>query len=897
MILSVRGNFSEVNNLAFMLPILRAYLFRFNVQDRSRANPSKSRTTSVAPCISWCVVVIYSAAENNVSIKEVQETVTFRDDAAPEKKDLPVFVDIDSGLKSSAVSQRQHDITDFLSRPIICANGSWSVTDASNAVLHSMAMPQGCFDNSPMIVEKLRGFYGFRAKMRIRVQLNCQRFQQGRLLLHWIPSTDLLSPVRVQTANYHLTLKTQQPRIDIDASDTDVEFEVPYVNPNLYYNLISKTGGFGTFYLSVYSPLVSSSSTNADYTIWCQFTDVQVLYPTAAVLTAQAGYVKRRRGTTGTQAITEKELDSQGAGPISGFLTKFSTAAGIMGEIPLISSIATPASWVASVLSRSASAMGFSKPTMEDRVCAMKQQPMHGMINSDVIDNSLKLSLSVTNKIDHLPGFAGSDIDEMSLSYINQIPAFREAKTWSTSNMEGTAIWESPVSMSVYTGQDIAAGPGVSYWVNFPAPYAYNAAVFRRWRGSMTYTFKFVKTEFHSGRLVFVFFPGDNILDSACTLASSEYCYREVLDLRTSNEFSVNVPYVNLQPWTDYNNKTGFVKLFVLNELRAPDTVSQSIEVLVEVAGGHDLEFSWPSSSYFQPLLLSSGAGVQSLMIEENDVTKQEDLVTQEEKIEWRAEAGYGKNVSQEEGALSSIATADAIDNTNNRDGGIDATRLCVGEKVLSIRQLMKRFSTKQVTVGSTNKYMVFGDPFGTQIMILNIASGVTKNANTYVDMIDYFSSMYVYNRGSIRIKMQPVNQSMTLNRMVYAFLTPNTFGGATLNAFSYLAANTNNLIGGYSNTDAFAPTAYCFNGVIEVEVPAYQPTHSRVQRYLQAEGGEDAPIGFKNEVALVLANDQVAQTPARVSRAAGDDYNCGFFIGVLPCITYTVAPTNQYNQ
>ena len=54
-------------------------------------------------------------------------------------------------------------------------------------------------------------------------------------------------------------------------------------------------------------------------------------------------------------------------------------------------------------------------------------------------------------------------------------------------------------------------------------PAAYCASMFAYWRGSVDFVFKFVKTDFHSGRLMFVFNPGGSVADWARTYIKRRY--------------------------------------------------------------------------------------------------------------------------------------------------------------------------------------------------------------------------------------------------------------------------------------------------------------------------------------------------------------------------------------
>ncbi len=893
---------SEVNNFSVMLLVYAARCFHLTYQDGRVALPPESRLPSVGPKLSCALVLINTAAEQNEITTEVQEIVTFEDGSTVDKKAFPVYVNIGSPLKDAAISQRTHDIQNFLRRPVICHQGTWSVTHQANDILVKMPMPQGCFTASPMIREKLAGFVGFRAKMRMRVQLNCQRFQQGRLLLHWLPDT--LSAERVFNANCCLGLKTQQPRIDMDAGDTDVELEVPFVNPSLYYDLVRGVNNFGTFYLSVYSPLVSPSGpTNAEFTVWCQFVDVEVVYPTirTSVLEPQAGKFKRRAGAGPAVNPTDAELSEDNSGPISGFLTRVSTASSILGEIPLISSFAAPASWVTSVLARSAQALGFSKPTIECTTDRKTLQIFPGMNTYNQADSSQKLSFACDNKLQELPGFAGTDVDEMSIQYLVQIPSYIRTVNWPDTATEGTTLltlmanpcyrWlpeslEEPYTMAIPGNLASAVCPPVGYIAN----------LFRRWRGSINFTLKFVKTEFHSGRLMFVFFPGQ-VSPADCTYAAAEYCYKQIIDIRDATEFTVNVPYVSLQPWTDIDTLgttssatySGIIKVFVINSLRAPPTVSTSTKILVEVSGGSDTQFQWPNTAVALPVLVtgltpSAGLKAQSLDDDEGEEVNMTSNPTMQ------PQSGLGLKSATSSGGLSNLSGQPTIDE-EARMRTIQPDAYCSGESVSSLRQLLKRFSTFITTTGGSGiRVFTIYDPFIQVLSSFRTGEVFKIRKDCGIDMISYISSMYALNRGSVRIKNNTYDDCY-MEATIYRSRHETTI----VDPFSTIQLPVS---GGYFNqitTDNRALARSSLSGGMEIEVPAYQRNHSRKNRVLSAY--TDSPNDRINgsDVSLTIRYDRALTGRNTFYRAAGDDYSCGFFVGTFPLVNQYYGPTSTF--
>ncbi len=97
-----------------------------------------------------------------------------------------------------------------------------------------------------------------------------------------------------------------------------------------------------------------------------------------------------------------------------------------------------------------------------------------------------------------------------------------------------------------------------------------------------------VKTEFHSGRIIVTYVPYDYRLGSPTTNVFStdmqQYSSKTTYDVSSMTEFEVIVPFASNTPWAETGHPIGWLDMFVLDPLKAPNTVSSSITKLVEVA-------------------------------------------------------------------------------------------------------------------------------------------------------------------------------------------------------------------------------------------------------------------------------------------------------------------------
>jgi hypothetical protein len=861
--------------ISVVLLLLWVYLFRFTAQGPPVAVPPIPSAPNGWRGIRSFHCCIPGPANNNNDGQaqplteanvEREALTTFHQDLEPEKASISNYLNIGSGLRSSTMDQRTHDLKEFLRRPVLCWTGTYSVTSSVGSPLVSMAMPSSCIAKSSY-KEKMRGFYGFRAKMVIRVQLNGQRFQQGRLILSYLPESSEMQPERKFTSLYCLQLLTQQPRMDIDvANDTEAIMEIPFVSNNLYASLLDDTFDYGTFYLTPYTALrVGAGASNVKIGIWCHFEDVEIVYPTIPGLLTQSG-IRRKKGrggsSTGGVDTTDQELNQTGLGPISGLAKRISNSAGVLSEIPLISAFTAPVSWAADIVSRSALALGYSKPAIEGPFARGVPTVFPNMHNVDAVDNSNKLAMSVRNKIENLPGFAGTDVDEMTISHIVQIPSYVGTYSWSTAAAVGTALVHYGTGPRQYgTIIPLATSTGTKP-IEFGPVLGYLANAFRFWRGGITFHFKVVKTEFHSGRLMFAYMPGLNRAATDSTFDGTQYLYKEIFDLRTSSEFSVTIPYVGLTPYTRTDWWTGICSLWILNPLTAPDTVSPSVDIILEVCGAEDTEFGAPKqwgpdtatnpkvpcligqSGLVKPALQLSGLKPQGMapkLSNGGDVHGQED----------------GETVTQ-----SQIMTT------------LEPAKFCMGERILSLRQLLK-VSSSLMTGAATAKSAFYIAPFVTQNNVFQL--GAAQAAAIPCDFYSYYVSMFRYYRGGVRIKfgggLTAFNTAYVC-RLVSSFRTM----GRAVDDYGSSVEDGSGIV---TNMDSSIYTNSAMGMFPEIEVPYYGHTHARHVYNASAYNPVQTELSVHGH--LLHVNCGATSFNTHIYRSVADDFSAGFFIGCLP--------------
>lgn len=822
---------------------------------------------------------------------------------------------------------RIHTIKDFLSRPIIIQTGLWSSATASETQLYTANFPESLISNA-MYQEKLRGFVGLRATLVVKVQVNSQPFQQGRLMLQYYPYAQYM-PNRVALVNSTLQGRSGCPRTDLDLSvGTEIEMRIPYVSPHVYYNLITGQGSFGSIYLVVYSQLRDqvTGTGSVEYTVWAHLEDVDVQYPTGAnIFTGSSPNLVSESQKLASGNFTQQDLrkmwDSQSylkkpdkifaqvaseltalknSGTISNGLGQVSEGLSTLSRIPVLGNLFTRPAWISAAASNVFKMLGFSKPTVQGLACESKLRTQSRMANFDGADTSHRLALSAANEIETKPGLAGTSLDEMDLGRVLSIPNFWDRFTWNTTQLTNATLWDNyvtPMKIKPYSS---------TITDRFRCTHTgYVANTFGYWRGGLVYTFKFVKTQFHSGRLRISFIPFYYNGTISTGVPDVSRTQKVIVDLRTSTEVSFTVPYISSRPWmfcirpeaswlgTDntlmYNAVTGIVRVEVLNQLVAANNVFQEIDVIVEVNGAPDLTFAGPTCPSYYPysgaftLLDSEKARKEHDEEYDNNIPTviRAQIMGEDQQIP-RNEAQHGQHPM-------------SID-THSIDANWSPEAMCIGEKIMSVRQLIKRFGTFAVNTfaGTTVANATLLSPFA----VRSPPTAVASNQN--IALFDYYYFIYAFWRGSIRLKQAATLTPTAGNSSKFSgYWIVNMYNSVQdtmnlLTTFLGIGSPVQNFVQS-ANISAEGQSKQLIDstieGAIEYEVPYYNVSHiSPATTYNDAtEKPATIPNMLKGHIPPIMISSQMQQSSSQDTfsivtyRAAGDDFSMMYLVGVPP--------------
>lgn len=781
------------------------------------------------------------------------DTTKFVEDANLVTRDVSRIAHIDDTiLKMSDTNFNEQSIVSFLSKPIKLASGTFNVTD-SYSFLNNYSMPYAAFQSTQGILwrEKLRGIFGIRMDMKFRIVINANRFQQGRYILGYVPLASPLKGVsslkQLAFNNMHmatLVQRTTVPHVEFDLNtDTVAELEIPFISCRTFYCLASVINSLDEFplgYLNLYpySPLVSpAGSTTAGYTIYVSFSNVTLF----GAASPQSGIQSKRHRNP-----QKEEISNSSNGPISSVSSALSKGFKEFANIPVLSTYANSISWVADRVTGVASIFGWSKPTQGDSLTKMSlyQGANHNVVDGD--SDARAMSYLSKPGIVAMNGISGTDYDEMDFSYVTRKLAWFETDQWTTSDVEGTEIG----SISITPDKFVTNSAITSF-----TPVGFVFGFFKLWRGSLRFRFKFVKTEFHSGRLEFAFFPTQAY--GAALTQNSQYVHRNIVDIREHSELDIVIPFINDVPYS--HGETGVLKVRVIDPLVAPATVSSTVTILIEICGGEDIEFAIPTTFAYTPTVVVPQSGLDA----------------------------------------RSIIQMNIGNSTIVADSNITSS-LCIGDKISSFRSMLKRYTPIAYNDQNATGGVILKDSSITIFPdAISVLSAAIVADYVVADNYTLVASCYALTRGGVRIR-NIINKGMFTGTQLSgpSMAKISSITRIFANSFTTPIISTTSTPTATAVNDHVAYQDLNVNAILSAEIPQYSKTYARSvcdqisihdavnQGYASGENSSTTNVNLRFNVPnsqVVGITSSNGNNVHNLFRAIADDADFSCFISVLP--------------
>jgi len=336
------------------------------------------------------------------------------------------------------------------------------------------------------------------------------------------------------------------------------------------------------------------------------------------------------------------------------------------------------------------------------------------------------------------------------------------------------------------------------------------------------------------------------------TLENSAYAYRHVVDIRDGNTIELSLPFMSEFGFLPVNESYGTLDVFILNELKAPPSASQVIDLMVWVYGDKDFEYAVPAgaNSSLMPVIPQSG--------------KMSDAVS---------------------GTTTLVDSA--IGSSKAKIQGTEHAESCIGEVFTSALSLLKRSSRifNRSTLSTS----------GVQIrpMMVSVASfyntaDVSPSAGG--DYYSYLAPMYAFYRRSFRVTAfdEKSDSAFAATLNPYPDTSTSRFVAPTIGILqgSLTAVDWTSTSSGPAGT----ALATGLSNKVAFQLPYYNRTKVSVMPYSTSDSYTSyIDVESVPQVALAVANSNSSFVKTAFYRDVGEDFQFSVFLGCPPLIPKTL--------
>jgi len=700
--------------------------------------------------------------------------------------------------------------------------------------------------------------------------LNADPFQWGLGLLHYIPNyvdRMVLDSTFAGRHNAELISKFQHPHILIDAQDAVAEMRIPYIAPTTHFSTSEDTYDWGRIFFDVVVPLTSGAAApnpNAQVSIFGYWEDFEVAAPMVPQESLndymlQQVVCQSYGGDSGVKmskyGVKKSRETSEETMKISTGLKIGAKAMATIAEVPILSSIFEPASWLFLGAAKIASFFGWSAPRVSTAPMVMLQQGLRYIGTSDGHNVATGTALIHDNCLQMNNDYSITDEDQMSLRYLLNVPTYMGYTLWNTSHAPDTVLFSQVIRPSLFKLDGASTHNTHTANYSIGAPLWFLSNFFAYYSGGMTVHCDIVKNDKYSGKLVFIWTP-IKIVTNVPDNSSSLYSYRHIVDIRDQGTIDLDLPYLLNQPYCEQNEAIGTLTVRVLNPLRCPETCPQSVAIVKQYRAAKDFEFQVPCCS------ITAGSSIFSPQASTND-----------------------QMVSDGIGG-SYIPTV----------GGNKAAR-SIGENFSSVKQLLNRTTQIQPRVSNVTPWTsltIF--PWFITALTIDQTSGALLGEDFSADAFSFIAPCYLYYRGRSDILLNNAAgnaMSSFLSPMYNRVSSMVNFLVRNVAATSTNPLSTNKVVVDYANPDkqplqSFVPNA---GGVTSTAVYHQVPFQSRFPISFTDVWQGNTPSYFANDRTLscntvtFTGSNSSALNPI-ICRSFGDDFQLIYFLSCPPLFT-----------
>lgn len=703
-------------------------------------------------------------------------------------------VGMDDVVDSTRTVTARGDVAlgDFMSRPILTSTTTWTPGVSPFSLSF---FPWADFFYNKRVVNRINNYKILSCKLNVKFVINGNPFYYGRLMADYIPlpNYDGITVTNTTILENAVNASQRMHGFINPTTSQGLHMKLPFIWPENEFDLTTATSSFNNLGRILVRELVPLKHANGSATpltintfIWAD--DLELSIPTsvnAVGLVAQASEIDMKPST---------------------IMSAASSAASQFSKFPIIGSYALATSMALGAMGKVAKLFGFSRPAIIEPLTGMRPSLIGDLACVDKHEPINRLSADSRQELTIDPSVIGTKLpDELSVKYIAGKESYLYTFPWTTAAVEGAHLFSTRITPIQFR----TINP--NYYMTAPC---FATLPFKYWRGTLKYRFQIVCSQYHKGRLLFLYDP------SYITGIETNVVYSRIVDLENDRDFTIDVAWsqpkaflpvsglnatVNFTTTGPYATESTFANgvlgVYVLNELNSPNsTINNDISINVFVSACDDFQVAEPTADYIRGLA----------------------WVTQSELTNMEMEDAPTNMVSAE-----CMAECLPTDNT---------PLVYFGERFESFRSLLKRYNFHS-SISTGAPAAVGHYSWLTEYPDFPVSRGSTPSggvnaaglANYSVcTLLNYLAPAFLTSRGSVRYKKVLKSDAMSNSSMTVI----RGFTGAPLNTLTARADTTidanvkqsvDALFPSFShNAIAVTPTAQ--QPVLEYELPFYRP-------------------------------------------------------------------------
>lgn len=518
--------------------------------------------------------------------------------------EVPVSTKIGDSLHSTPDGGKtQFSLDSFFQRPVSIYDAVWDSGTEYNVILK----PWNLWVNNPTIRAKLSNYSYFKGTLNIKISTTGTPYHYGRIQIPYFPYAryndnligydQLLAATTPSTVNVLPSYKcyaSQAPGVVyLDVKENEpVILQIPFISHKSKWRLfndnnsvITNATEFADFEEAGELRLITLNSlavANADYdssvsmNIYAWMTDVELGCVTATDMniTAEskdidANWQKSKEGKPmydQSKSMGQRIMGSLASGgdeysepgPVQNVATAIGKVGDSLASIPVIGGFARATATVAKSLGKVASWFGWSRPAILTDAIFVKNNPFTNGASTIGKDTTYRITLDPKQELSVDLSLAGTDSkDDMTIAAIASRESFLTTFTWADTDVAMTTnLWRCVVSPYLYQTM-----PGYTEMLNHfvqPTSLFYAAQPFNAWRGTIKYRFEIVCSKFHRGKILFKYDPNfaqASLISSNTTTLNQQNTI--IVDIQDAQDVCFTVDWANQRNWAGMPSMIG----------------------------------------------------------------------------------------------------------------------------------------------------------------------------------------------------------------------------------------------------------------------------------------------------------------------------------------------------